>query len=82
MFSIVFTPAYIPTHGILGCPFLYLLPNAYFFLIIAILIDAKRYLTVVLFCIFLIISDVEHLRVSVAIVCLWENVYSGPLTIF
>ena len=54
------------------------------FLMVAILTDVRWYLIVVLICISLIISNVEH-RFSCALwpsVCLWENVCLDLLPIF
>ena len=44
---------------------------------------AMRYLILVLICIFLMISDIEHLSLYLwTFVCLWENVCWVPLSIF
>ena len=54
------------------------------FLMMAILTDAKQYFTVILVCISLIISDVEHLFMCIlAIYCLlWRNIHFDHPPIF
>ena len=51
-------------------------------LMMAMLTDLKWYLSVVLICIFLIISDVDHFYWPSILCLLWRNVYSGLRSIF
>ena len=71
LFSIVAAPIYIPSNSAQG--FSPHPPQYLFFVIfgiIAILTGVRLYLSVVLICICLMISDVEHLSMHLLVICM------------